>query len=86
MVAPLHTLEENSLEDLHPLVCATNHHLVISQALIYYHSDYMLYSRGSSGDWDRFANVSGDQGWKWDNMLKYAFKVRTCGAIELWSY
>ena len=49
--------------------------LVTNQALTHHPPDYMLYSRGSSGDWDRFADITGDQGWKWDNMLKYAFKV-----------
>ncbi|KAJ7624521.1 aryl-alcohol-oxidase from pleurotus Eryingii [Roridomyces roridus] len=34
----------------------------------------MFYSRGSSDDFDRYANVSGDQGWSWDAMLPYFLK------------
>lgn len=31
----------------------------------------MFYTRGSSSDFDRYAEVSGDDGWSWDNMLPY---------------
>ncbi|KAF9039539.1 alcohol oxidase [Hymenopellis radicata] len=36
--------------------------------------NYMGYSHGSSEDWDRYAALTGDDGWKWDNMEKYARK------------
>ncbi len=36
----------------------------------------MGYSHGSSEDWDRYAALTGDDGWKWDNMEMYARKVR----------
>ncbi|KXN84482.1 L-sorbose 1-dehydrogenase [Leucoagaricus sp. SymC.cos] len=31
----------------------------------------MVYTRGSSSDYDRFAAVAGDEGWSWDNIQKY---------------
>lgn len=37
--------------------------------------DYMGYSHGSDEDWARYADLSGDAGWKWDNMEKYARRV-----------
>ncbi|KAF9458890.1 aryl-alcohol-oxidase from pleurotus Eryingii [Collybia nuda] len=36
--------------------------------------NYMVYMRGSSDDFDRYASVTGDSGWKWDNMQQYARK------------
>ncbi|KAF9460386.1 hypothetical protein BDZ94DRAFT_1311521 [Collybia nuda] len=40
--------------------------------------NYMIYTRGSSDDFDRYAKVSGDDGWAWRNMLPYFKKS------ELW--
>ncbi|KAJ7467812.1 pyranose dehydrogenase [Mycena galericulata] len=34
----------------------------------------MVYTRGSSADYDRYAAVTGDPGWTWDNLLPYFFK------------
>ncbi|KAJ7643628.1 aryl-alcohol oxidase [Roridomyces roridus] len=34
----------------------------------------MVYTRGSADDYDRYAAVTGDSGWSWDNMLPYFFK------------
>ncbi|KAJ6521946.1 alcohol oxidase [Mycena vulgaris] len=31
----------------------------------------MAYTRGSKDDYDRFARVSGDEGWSWDNLIPY---------------
>ncbi|KAH6904166.1 aryl alcohol oxidase [Coprinopsis sp. MPI-PUGE-AT-0042] len=31
-------------------------------------------TRGSKNDWDRFAEVTGDVGWAWDNILPYFLK------------
>jgi choline dehydrogenase-like flavoprotein len=39
--------------------------------VIQFPEDSMIYSRGSSSDFDRYAEVSGDDGWSWDNMLPY---------------
>ncbi|KAG6890055.1 hypothetical protein C0995_012513 [Termitomyces sp. Mi166 len=34
----------------------------------------MIYTRGSSSDFDRFAEVTGDEGWSWINIQKYIRK------------
>ena len=44
-------------------------------------SDYMAYNRGSSEDWDRYASISGDQGWSWDAVQQYFRKV--CHLIRI---
>ncbi|KAF7375564.1 Choline dehydrogenase, mitochondrial [Mycena sanguinolenta] len=33
--------------------------------------NYMAYTRGSSEEWDRYANLTGDPGWSWENIQKY---------------
>ncbi|KAF8893631.1 hypothetical protein BD779DRAFT_1669891 [Infundibulicybe gibba] len=33
--------------------------------------NYMIYTRGAKEDFDRYANVSGDQGWSWDSLQPY---------------
>lgn len=35
----------------------------------------MVWTRGSKDDWDRYAEVTGDNGWSWDAMLPYMLKV-----------
>ncbi|OBZ67630.1 Pyranose dehydrogenase, partial [Grifola frondosa] len=37
--------------------------------------NYEVWTRGSQDDYDRFAQVSGDNGWSWNNMLPYMKKV-----------
>ena len=39
-------------------------------------SDYMIYTRGAEDDWNRYADLTGDEGWNWENILSYAKKVR----------
>ncbi|KAF7350701.1 GMC oxidoreductase [Mycena sanguinolenta] len=34
----------------------------------------MVYTRGSAEDYNRWAAVTGDPGWSWDNLLPYFFK------------
>ncbi|TFK31625.1 pyranose dehydrogenase [Crucibulum laeve] len=34
----------------------------------------MVYTRGSSSDFNRFAAVTGDQGWSWNSLQPYIFK------------
>ncbi|ESK84505.1 aryl-alcohol oxidase [Moniliophthora roreri MCA 2997] len=34
----------------------------------------MAYTRGSKGDWDRYAQVTGDSGWSWDEVQPYIRK------------
>ncbi|KAJ7643638.1 aryl-alcohol-oxidase from pleurotus Eryingii [Roridomyces roridus] len=34
----------------------------------------MIYTRGSADDYDRYAAMTGDPGWSWNNMLPYFFK------------
>ncbi|KAJ7151935.1 alcohol oxidase [Mycena filopes] len=36
--------------------------------------NYMVYSRGSKEDFDRFAQVTGDEGWSWDRLIPYQRK------------
>ncbi|RPD56268.1 aryl-alcohol-oxidase from pleurotus Eryingii [Lentinus tigrinus ALCF2SS1-7] len=37
--------------------------------------NYMIYTRGSEDDWNRYANLTGDDGWNWDSALNYAKKL-----------
>ncbi len=37
--------------------------------------DYLLYTRGSSQDYDRYAQISGDPGWGWEALQPYFLKV-----------
>ncbi|KAG7089809.1 hypothetical protein E1B28_011458 [Marasmius oreades] len=39
--------------------------------------NYMFYTRGSSSDFDKLAQVSGDSGWSWQSMLPYFRKTET---------
>ncbi|KAJ7693362.1 alcohol oxidase, partial [Mycena rosella] len=36
--------------------------------------NYMAYTRGSKDDYDRFARVSGDEGWGWESLIPYMRK------------
>ncbi len=36
--------------------------------------DFMAYCRGSKDDWNRWAQVTGDQGWSWNSIINYAKK------------
>ncbi|KAJ6575612.1 alcohol oxidase [Mycena vulgaris] len=36
--------------------------------------NYMVYTRGPKDDWDRFARVTGDNGWSWDSVFPYILK------------
>ena len=38
-------------------------------------SDYVVYNKGSSDDFDRWANVTGDPGWSWNALQPYMKKV-----------
>jgi choline dehydrogenase len=37
----------------------------------------MIWDRGSRDEWNRMARVTGDSGWSWNSMQKYAMKVTT---------
>lgn len=37
--------------------------------------DFMAYTRGSSDDYDRYAKVTNDAGWSWNNVQKYFKRV-----------
>ncbi|KAF7349944.1 GMC oxidoreductase [Mycena venus] len=45
----------------------------------------MVYTRGSAEDFDRYASVTGDPGWSWDNLLPYIFKKPTLFENEKWT-
>ncbi|KAG6895509.1 hypothetical protein C0992_000919 [Termitomyces sp. T32_za158] len=44
----------------------------------------MFYTRGSSSDFDRYAEVTGDSGWSWKNLQPYIRKVN-CISNERWT-
>ena len=35
----------------------------------------MVYDRGTMDDYDKLANITGDPGWSWDNLLPLFKKV-----------
>lgn len=37
--------------------------------------DYQVFMRGSADDWNRYAAVSEDDGWNWNNMQQYIARV-----------
>ncbi|KAF7439948.1 hypothetical protein PC9H_000285 [Pleurotus ostreatus] len=37
-------------------------------------TNYLVYTRGASNDYDRLATVAGDDGWTWDNLHPYIMK------------
>ncbi|KAF5316280.1 hypothetical protein D9619_006818 [Psilocybe cf. subviscida] len=41
--------------------------------------NYMVYTRGSREDYDRYARISGDEGWSWNKMLPYFRKNERFG-------
>ncbi|RDB17144.1 Pyranose dehydrogenase 1 [Hypsizygus marmoreus] len=41
--------------------------------------NYLIYTRGTSEDYDRYARVSGDNGWSWRNMQQYFKKNEKFG-------
>lgn len=42
-------------------------------------SDYLIYTRGTTEDFDRYAKASGDNGWSWKNMQQYFRKNERFG-------
>lgn len=40
------------------------------------YEDGMFYTRGSSDDFNRFADTTGDDGWSWDSIQQYLALVR----------
>ena len=39
------------------------------------HIDEMLFCRGTVDDYDRWARVTGDDGWSWKSLLPFIFSV-----------
>lgn len=37
----------------------------------------MVYTRGAADDFDRYAKLTGDKGWSWNQMLPYFLKVNS---------
>ncbi|EJF64358.1 alcohol oxidase [Dichomitus squalens] len=37
--------------------------------------NYMIYTRAAEDDYNRWASVTGDSGWNWNNMFKYFLKL-----------
>jgi choline dehydrogenase-like flavoprotein len=46
----------------------------------------MAYLRGSSEDWDRYASITGDEGWSWDAIQPYIRKVSSTKMYLTCSY
>lgn len=82
------TPEVNCSEALHPSVSYATLLQILSPVILAHDCylrdvvDFMVYARGSSEDFDRYAAVTGDHGWSWNNILPYAFKV---GRVNLWN-
>ena len=38
-------------------------------------ADFMVYTRGSDDEYNRWANLTGDEGWAWKNVKPFYFKV-----------
>ncbi|THU96778.1 aryl-alcohol-oxidase from pleurotus Eryingii [Dendrothele bispora CBS 962.96] len=36
--------------------------------------NFLAYTRGTSNDFDRYAEITGDDGWSWDRLMPYIFK------------
>ncbi|EKM52230.1 uncharacterized protein PHACADRAFT_100299 [Phanerochaete carnosa HHB-10118-sp] len=36
--------------------------------------NYLVYTRGAGQEYDKWAEITGDQGWSWDNLSKYYLK------------
>ncbi|KAF7343506.1 Pyranose dehydrogenase 1 [Mycena sanguinolenta] len=41
--------------------------------------NYLIYTRGARDDFDRFARVTGDEGWSWDSLIPYILKNERFG-------
>ena len=39
--------------------------------------DFLVYTRGADEEYDRWAELTGDDGWSWNALMPYYFKVRT---------
>ena len=54
-----------------------SNHVFLSRLyeFLYDRTDYMIYSRGSADDFDRYANITGDGGWSWKALQPYIKKV-----------
>jgi hypothetical protein len=47
-------------------------------------ADFMGYTRGSAEDFDRYASVTGDDGWSWNSLIPYILKVGNEIYPQLW--
>jgi hypothetical protein len=45
-------------------------------------ADGMIHQYGSDEDWDRYAQVTGDPGWAWNNVKNYVKKVFHFNAFD----
>ena len=46
----------------------------------------MIYTRASEDDWNRYASLTGDNGWKWSSILQYAKKVSHIASLRFVTY
>ena len=45
--------------------------------------DYMIFTRGSKDDWNRWAKVTEDDGWSWALVQPYMWKVCTNAPLQI---
>lgn len=50
-------------------------YILFSKDFVNGSKDIMAYCRGSKDDWDRWASVTGDEGWSWESIQPYMLKV-----------
>ncbi|KAF7341657.1 Pyranose dehydrogenase 3 [Mycena sanguinolenta] len=54
----------------------------ISSVRSNWRQDYMVCTRGSAEDYDRFAKVTGDDGWSWKSLLPYFHKSEKYTTVD----
>jgi len=56
-----------------PLVSTVEYNACVH--LLSISADYLIHQYGPDEDWDRYAKLTGDPGWAWNNVKNYVKKV-----------
>lgn len=67
--------EEECLVDVLHIVSSDANWISPEFDLLTFTLDGLVFTRGSTDDWDRWAEVIGDDAFSWDNMLPFLLKV-----------